>query len=57
MIDTIKRHEVDAVLQNQNTIIHAAREIRGFVGDLHTKSEQILQNQARAPTAQVQSVG
>ncbi|KAL0268079.1 UNVERIFIED_CONTAM: hypothetical protein PYX00_010151 [Menopon gallinae] len=57
MIDTIKRHEVDMVLQNQNAILRVAGEIRGFVGDVHTRSEQILQNQARQPTAQVQSVG
>ena len=57
MIDTINRREVDMVLQNQNAIIQVAREIRGFVGEVHSKSDIILQNQARQPTAQVQSVG
>ncbi|KAK6620012.1 hypothetical protein RUM44_006412 [Polyplax serrata] len=57
MIDTIRRHEVDMVLQNQNAIIQVSREIRGFIGEVHARSDQILQNQVRQPTAQVQSVG
>lgn len=57
MIDTIRRHEVDAVMQSQNSIIQMAREIRGFVGEIHVRTDQIVQNQARQPTAQVQSVG
>lgn len=53
LIDTIRRQEVDAVLNNQNIILNTANEIKSFVGELHTKTESILNNQARAPTAQV----
>lgn len=49
----IRRQEVDAVLNNQNIILNAAKEIKSFVGELHTKTDSILNNQARAPTAQV----
>jgi len=55
--DTIRRHEVDSILNNQNTILMLAREIRGYVVDVQVKSDNIISNQARAPTAQVQSVG
>ncbi|XP_075218847.1 lectin, mannose binding protein ergic53 [Lycorma delicatula] len=57
LVDTIRRHEVEAVLNNQNSIISAAREIRNYVVEVHSRADTILQNQARAPTAQVQSVG
>ncbi|EZA56617.1 Protein ERGIC-53 [Ooceraea biroi] len=57
LIDTIRRQEVDAVLNNQNIILNTAREIKAFVGEVHTKAESILSNQARAPTAQVQPMG
>lgn len=53
LIDTIRRQEVDAVLNNQNIILNTAREIKSFMGEVHTKTESILNNQARAPTAQV----
>ncbi|XP_012221854.1 protein ERGIC-53 [Linepithema humile] len=57
LIDTIRRQEVDAVLNNQNIILNTAREIKSFVGEVHSKAESILNNQARAPTAQVQPMG
>lgn len=53
LIDTIRRQEVDAVLNNQNIILNTAREIKSFMGEVHTKTESILKNQAHAPTAQV----
>ena len=53
LIDTIRRQEVDAVLNNQNLIINTAREIKSFVGEVNSKADNILTNQARAPTAQV----
>lgn len=53
LIDTIRRQEVDAVLNNQNVILNTAREIKSFVGEVHSKADTILNNQARAPTAQV----
>ncbi|RZF40141.1 hypothetical protein LSTR_LSTR010093 [Laodelphax striatellus] len=57
MVDTIRRHEVDAVINNQNSIIGLSKEIRNYIVDVHSRTDNILQNQARAPTAQVQSVG
>ncbi|XP_063984599.1 protein ERGIC-53 [Diachasmimorpha longicaudata] len=57
LIDTIRRQEVDAVLSNQNIIMNTAREIKSFVGEVHSKAESILTNQARQPTAQVQPIG
>ncbi|XP_034946790.1 protein ERGIC-53 [Chelonus insularis] len=57
MIDTIRRQEVDAVLSNQNIILNTAREIKSFIGDVNSKAESILNNQARGPTAQVQPIG
>lgn len=57
MIDTIRRQEVDAVLANQNVIINTARELKSFIGDINSKTESILNNQARQPTAQVQPMG
>jgi len=56
-IDTIKRHEVDAMFNNQNQMLQTAREIRQFVIELKQRADAILNNQAKAPTAQVQSVG
>nr|CAD7570517.1 unnamed protein product [Timema californicum] len=56
-IDTIRRHEVDAVLGNQNIILSTAREIRQVIGDVNARADSIIKNQERAPTAQVQSVG
>jgi len=55
--ETIRRHEVDTVINNQNTLLMLAREIRGYIVDVQVKSDSIIANQARAPTAQVQSVG
>ncbi|KAL0117531.1 hypothetical protein PUN28_010387 [Cardiocondyla obscurior] len=52
LIDTIRRQEVDTVLNNQNILLNTAREIKSFVGEVHSKTESILNNQARAPTAQ-----
>lgn len=57
LIDTIRRQEVDAVLSNQNIILNTAREIKSFVGEVNSKAESILGNQARQPTAQVQPMG
>lgn len=53
LIDTIRRQEVDAVLKNQNILISTVQEIRSFIGDVNSKTDNILSNQARNPTAQV----
>ncbi|KAJ9593985.1 hypothetical protein L9F63_014626, partial [Diploptera punctata] len=57
LVDTIRRHEVDLVLSNQNAILNTARDIKTMTQEVHMRSDSILQNQARQPTAQVQSVG
>lgn len=53
LVDTIRRQEVDAVLKNQNILISTVQEIRSFIGDVNSKTDNILNNQARNPTAQV----
>ncbi|XP_315413.4 protein ERGIC-53 [Anopheles gambiae] len=54
---SIMRHEVDALLQNQNVMVQTVREIRSIIGEVHARTDSILSNQARAPTAQVQAGG
>lgn len=53
LIDTIRRQEVDSLFQNQNNIINTAKEIKSYVNEVYTRTDTILKNQARAPTAQV----
>lgn len=55
--DTIRRHEVEAIIQNQNQFIQTVREIKTVVNELHARTDNILQNQARQPTAHVQQAG
>ena len=55
--DGIQRHEFNTIIQNQNAFIQAVREVKAVVSDLQTRTDNILQNQARQPTAQVQSTG
>lgn len=55
--DTIRRHEVDAMFNSQNQIMTSINEIRQFVLELKTRADTIINNQARQPTAQVQSIG
>ncbi|XP_012343117.1 LOW QUALITY PROTEIN: protein ERGIC-53 [Apis florea] len=57
LIDTIRRQEVDTLLNNQNNILNTAREIKSYVNEVYSKADTILSNQARAPTAQVQQMG
>ncbi|XP_066255407.1 protein ERGIC-53 [Euwallacea similis] len=56
-VDTIRRHEVDALFNNQNQVQNAVGEIRQFVLEVKQRIDTVINNQARAPTAQVQSVG
>lgn len=53
----MQRHEVDALLQNQNLLVQTVREIRSIIGEVHARADTILSNQARAPTAQIQGGG
>lgn len=55
--DTIRRHEVEAIIQNQNQFIATVREIKAAMHELTSRTDNILQNQARQPTAHVQSAG
>ncbi|XP_066143208.1 protein ERGIC-53 [Euwallacea fornicatus] len=56
-VDTIRRHEVDALFNNQNQVQNAVGEIRQFILEVKQRIDTVINNQARAPTAQVQSVG
>lgn len=55
--DTIRRHEVEAIIQNQNHFVATLREMKNSLNDLQARSDNILQNQARQPTAHVQPAG
>lgn len=57
MIDTIRRHEVDSLMTSVNILITTVREIRVIAGEIHSKSESIIQTQARQPTAQISNTG
>lgn len=55
-VDTIRRDEVNAVLANQREIVSAARDIKNFVADVHSKVTTIHTNQGRGQGT-VQQVG
>ena len=55
-LDTIRRDEVNAVLANQRELVSAARDIKNFVTDVHSKVSNIQQTQARGQGS-VQPVG
>ncbi|KAK8377064.1 hypothetical protein O3P69_013606 [Scylla paramamosain] len=54
--DTIRRHEVDSILNNQRDIVQTARDIKSFVTEIHQKSNQLLGNNQK-PQGTVQPVG
>lgn len=56
-VDSIRRHEVEAIIQNQNHFVATLREMKNSLNDLQARSDNILQNQARQPTAHVQPAG
>ncbi|XP_052217244.1 protein ERGIC-53-like isoform X2 [Dreissena polymorpha] len=56
MIDTIKRHEVDRVLNTQNELIQEARQIRNIVNDVQQRAN-IIQNSMGQGGQQVQHGG
>lgn len=47
-VDTIRRHEVDALMNNQNILTSTVREIRTSLGDLQQRIEYVAQN-TKAP--------
>lgn len=55
--DTIRRHEVEAIIQNQNNFIQSVRELKLNMDQLQARADNILQNQGRQPTAHVQTTG
>lgn len=55
--DTIRRHEVDALINNNNYLVQVSKELRTILGEVQSRSDTILTNQARQPTAQIQSTG
>ncbi|XP_034178140.1 lectin, mannose binding protein ergic53 [Osmia lignaria lignaria] len=57
LVDTIRRQEVDNMLSNQNNLINTAKEMQSTINELYSKTDLVLNNQARAPTAQVQPMG
>ncbi|XP_045620916.1 protein ERGIC-53 isoform X2 [Procambarus clarkii] len=54
--DTIRRHEVDNILNNQRDIVQTARDIKNFVNEIHQKSNLLLSN-SQKPQGSVQPVG
>ncbi|CAG9764058.1 unnamed protein product [Ceutorhynchus assimilis] len=56
-VDSIRRHEVDAMFNNQNQVQTAVGELRQFILEVKQRIDTVINNQARAPTAQVQAVG
>ena len=53
IMDTIRRQEVDILLNTQNNILNTAHEIKSSLMDVHSKTDVIMNNQVRSPTAQV----
>lgn len=53
--DTIRRHEVEAIIQNQNHFMQSIREVKMSMDQLQARADTILQNQGRQPTAQIQA--
>lgn len=54
--DSIKRHEVDSLLNNQRDIVQTARDIKNFVSEIHQKSNQLIAHSQKAQGS-VQPVG
>ncbi|XP_042224956.1 protein ERGIC-53-like isoform X2 [Homarus americanus] len=54
--DSIRRHEVDSILNNQRDIVQTARDIQKFVNEIHQKSNQLLST-SQKPQGTVQPVG
>lgn len=55
--DSIRRHEAEALINNNNYLVQVSKELRTILGEVHSRTENILTNQARQPTAQIQSAG
>ncbi|KAK4884644.1 hypothetical protein RN001_000915 [Aquatica leii] len=55
--DTIRKYEFDALHNNVVQVMNSISQITSSLGDLHRRTETVINNQAKQPTAQVQSVG
>lgn len=53
----LKRHEINELLSNQNALMNTLNEMKYKTSELQARTDSILQNQARAPTAQIQQAG
>lgn len=51
------RNEINTILVNQNAFLGSVREIRSIVGEVKARTDAVLQNQAKQPTAQIHSAG
>ena len=56
-VDTIRRDEVNAVLANQRELVGAARDIKNFVADVHTKVTSLHANRGTGSAQQVAGPG
>lgn len=51
------RNEMNTILTNQNVFLGSIRELRSIVGEIQARTDAVLQNQAKQPTAQIHSAG
>lgn len=51
------RNELNTILTNQNSFLGSIRELRSIVGEIQARTDAVLQNQAKQPTAQIHSGG
>lgn len=55
--DSIQRHEVNTIINNQNIFLATVRDIKTIAQDVQSRTDKIIQNQSRQPTAQIQGNG
>lgn len=55
--ESIQRHEVNTIINNQNIFLATVRDIQSVVKDVQSRTDKIIQNQSRQPTAQIQGTG
>ncbi|KAG4071663.1 hypothetical protein HA402_011817 [Bradysia odoriphaga] len=55
--DALQRHEINTIINNQNMFLNTVREIKTLVQNVQTRTDSIIQNQSRQPTAQIQGGG
>lgn len=55
--DAIRRLDVDTIINNQNIFMATVRDIKTVVTEVQARTDAIIQNQARQPTAQIQGGG